>query len=349
VDTGTCDGTAGRVGTEVTAAPNAPVPVSQAASTVLSPAATITSAGRYCWRAFFDSNTAGVSDQTHFEAGECFNVNPVTPEITTTVPVAVVSPGASITDRAHLTGTANQPGSPVINPTTAGAAAGGTITFRLYGPTATSTAVCVDSGTGMNLVFTSTPVTVSGDKASPLFYESPAFTVNAPGFYHWVATYSGNLPNTNGDAGQCGDANETVQVLQIPTNIKTKQSWFPNDTATISAQSGNLGANGSVVFTLYSTDDCTGAVLYTETKSITGGSPSEEVSTNNTSVSSAVVTDYADAANSVKPGGTEVYSWKVVYTPNVADTSHTGKQSACSAEHFTITYTNDNGPGTNLP
>ena len=214
-----------------------------------------------------------MSDQTHFAAGECFNVNPVTPEITTSVPVATVSPGASITDRAHLTGTANQPGTPIINPTTAGGPAGGTITFKLYGPTATSTAVCVDSGTGMNLVFTSTPVTVLGNKASPLFYESPAFTVNAPGFYHWVATYSGNLPNTIGDAGQCGDANETVQVLQIPTAIKTKQSWFPNDTATISATSGNLGAGGSVVFTLYSTDDCTGAVLYTETETITGGGP----------------------------------------------------------------------------
>ena len=334
-------------GTEVTAAPNSPVPVSNANPTVLSPAATVTSAGRYCWRGFFDSNTAGVDDRTDSTAGECFTVNPVTPNITTEVPAATVSPGAMITDKAFLTGTANQPGTPVINPTTAGAAAGGTITFRLYGPTATATppdGFCVAA----NLVFTSNPVTVSGDRASPLFYESsPAFTVTIPGYYHWIATYSGNLPNTNGDAGLCGDANETVQVLQIPTNIKTKQSWFPNDTATVSATTGNLGAGGSVVFTLYSTDDCTGAVLYTETESITGGTPSQEVGTSNTTV--AISTDYADVANSVKPGGGEVYSWKVVYTPAAADTGHTGKQSACSAEHFTITYTNDNGPGTNLP
>ena len=47
-------------GTEVTAAPNAPVPVSNLTPTVLSPAATVTSAGRYCWRGFFDSGTAGV-------------------------------------------------------------------------------------------------------------------------------------------------------------------------------------------------------------------------------------------------------------------------------------------------
>jgi hypothetical protein len=38
-----------------------------------------------------------------------------------------------------------------------------------------------------------------------------------------------------------------------------------------------------------------------------------------------------------------------VYTPAVADTAHTGKQSSCDAEHFGITYTNDAGPGSNLP
>ena len=283
-----------------------------------------------------------MSDQTHFAAGECFTVNPVTPEITTTVPVAVVSPGASITDRAHLTGTANQPGSPVINPTTVGAAAGGTITFRLYGPTATSTASCTEA----NLVFTSAPVTVSGDRATPLFYESAAFTVNAPGFYHWVATYSGNLPNTNGDAGQCGDANETVQVLQIPTEIKTKQSWFPNDTATISPRQATSAPTVRRVQPLRNVGLFRRRAVHRDEvdhrwNAQPGGRHEQH--------DDRRFDRLRDAANSVKPGGTEVYSWKVVYTPNAADTSHTGKQSACSAEHFTITYTNDNGPGTNLP
>jgi hypothetical protein len=42
------------------------------------------------------------------------------------------------------------------------------------------------------------------------------------------------------------------------------------------------------------------------------------------------------------------FSWLVVYTPAVGDDSHTGIQSACDAEHFDITYTNDPGPGTDL-
>jgi hypothetical protein len=39
----------------------------------------------------------------------------------------------------------------------------------------------------------------------------------------------------------------------------------------------------------------------------------------------------------------------VTYTPEAGDTAHTGSRSSCDAEHFAITYTNDNGPGTDLP
>jgi hypothetical protein len=273
-------------------------------------------------------------------------VAPVTPPLDTAAVASPVPFGSAVQDNATLSGTATQPGTnggtpwPTINATN-GALAGGTIQFTLL------KANCTDNATGTGTNPQSLPVSGNGT------YGPVSFTPDAPGTYHWKAQYTpaAGDPNNLGSThnGSCNDSDETVVVQQIPTNIKTKQSWFPNDTATVSAQSGNLGAGGSVVFTLYSTDDCTGSVLYTETKTITGGTPSQEVSTNNTSVSTAVVTDYADAANSVKPGGTEVYSWKVVYTPAANDPSHTGKQSACSAEHFTITYTNDNGPGTNLP
>ena len=136
---------------------------------------------------------------------------------------------------------------------------------------------------------------------------------------------------------------EKVTVRQIPTEIKTRQSWFPNDTATISATTGNLGAGGTVVFSLYDNATCSGAAKYTETKSIAGGSPTEEVGTNNTSY--RIATGYTDAADSLVGR----HSWKVVYTPAAADTAHTGKQSACDAEHFNISYTNDAGPGSALP
>jgi hypothetical protein len=83
-----------------------------------------------------------------------------------------------------------------------------------------------------------------------------------------------------------------------------------------------------VAFSLYDNATCSGTALYTETKSITGGSPSETVSTNNTTFQ--ITTGYDDAAGSTAGP----YSWKVVYTPAAGDTAHTGKQSACDAEQL---------------
>jgi hypothetical protein len=258
--------------------------------------------------------------------------------------------GQPLFDVATLTGTANQPGTnggfmgtyTSINATN-GAPANGSITFRLVGP---DPADCntLAGGTGSNPEVVG-PVSGDGD------YHTSGFTPNAPGDYHWKASYDGDDPNTletsHNDA--CDEEGEDVTVRQIPTEIKTKQSWIPNDTATItSSVAGDLlEAGGTVVFSLYDTSDCTGDVLYTETETLTGGAHSEEVGTSNTGVgpgSFAVTTLYDDAADS-EAGP---YSWKVVYTPAAGDTAHTGIQSACDAEHFSITYTNDPGPGTDL-
>jgi hypothetical protein len=61
---------------------------------------------------------------------ECFAVTPVTPARPTTAGPAVVL-GNPVTYTAALSSTSNQPGAPAINPTTAGAKAGGTISFTL--------------------------------------------------------------------------------------------------------------------------------------------------------------------------------------------------------------------------
>ena len=82
--------------------------------------------------------------------------------------------------------------------------------------------------------------------------------------------------------------------------------------------------------------------MFAQTVPVPGGAPSAEVSTTNTTFH--IDTGYVDPPNSVK-----TYSWKIVYTPSPADTGHRGKQSACDAERFSVTYTNDPGPGTDLP
>lgn len=359
---------------------------------IVSAAATVTAAGRYCWRAFFDSSTSGVPDKSDSSANECFTVNPVAPTLTTTASNGTAetgaSPGTALNDTANLSGTANKPGSagpnatyPTINPTVAGGAATGTITFKLYGPSATP--VCTDPATGVtgNLVGTSV-VNVSGDSSATKIYRAGDGTITGslspttPGTYYWRASYSGDSPNTlpgPKDASNgaiftpCGEENESSFVRQIPTEIKTKQSWYPNDTASIKSTiaSDNLAAGGTVDFFLYNNATCTAGsgnvnVKYTERRTLAGGTNSEEVSTRNYPGSgAAAVPNFTWSAFPISTGyddlpgsSTNGYSWKVVYTPASADTAHTGKQSACTAastETFSVTYTNDKGPGSDLP
>jgi hypothetical protein len=108
--------------------------------TVVSPLATVSSAGRYCWRAVYSGDAAkGIPSSSDSSATECFVVNPVTPTLTTDAGTTPVTLGSAVTDTAQLSGAAPQPGTPVITTaaipeTAAGAPADGTITFYLYGP-----------------------------------------------------------------------------------------------------------------------------------------------------------------------------------------------------------------------
>lgn len=255
--------------------------------TVVSPTAYVTSAGRYCWRAVFTGDSANsIPGSSDSRANECFTVNPVTPTLSTSAG-ADVNLGQAVTDSATLAGTATQPANPVINLTgTGGAAAGGTITFKLYGPSST--------GCG-TLVYTSPTVAVSGNNT----YNSPApqFVPTAAGNYHWVAVYSGNAPNTNTVThnADCTDTDEDVTVTSVPSSMSTAQQWVPNDSATVSATAGG-NMTGTVSFTLYPSSDCTGTAVFTESKSVSGASP-QTVNTSNTTAVTA----------------SGPFSWKVSY------------------------------------
>ena len=366
--------------------------VTSSPSTVLSDAVTLTSAGRYCWRAVFAADdTAGVPGSSDPKptgdntTTECFKVNPVTPTLSTT---AVDSTGAALTgpvdfgqaiyDKSALSGTASQPATPPFflsstNPPPTQAKAGGTIVFKLYGPSATQTPTTADctklakDANGVDFPSAGISVTVDGDStAYPAANPSTVtFTPGAPGYYFWKAAYGGNSPNTtaapldnSGNPTQhnadCSVASERVQVRQIPTTISTAQSAIPNDSATItsSVTGNNLGAGGTVLFRLYgptggatpktAAENCaagsttlgTGGLLYKQAPiTLVGGAHSETVNTTNTTVSVNV---------------SETYVWNVTYAPAAADTAHTGRQSACQ-ENTVLTFNNDAGPGTLFP
>ena len=311
-------------------------------SSVFSDIVTITSAGRYCFRAEYsgDSLYPASSDptsDTDTSTTECFTVNPVTPTLTTQAS-ADVPLGQPISDTASLTGTASQPASPVFNTTGAtGAPANGTISFTAYGPDS-----CLTVAFGPVLV------TVSGDNTAyggPSSTPAVSFTPTLAGEYIWVASYSGDSPNTNPVAATpCASQPAAEKVTVTQTQISTSPSVYPNDSATITVANG-AAPTGSVVFGLYDTfENCSAGTstgrLFVETVSLPAGAAlSKSVSTSNGDPSDAV-TDYAHT----DLAATTLY-WRVTYG---GDSNHQGRNSICT-ESTAIDHTADASGGTAPP
>ena len=278
--------------------------------TVQSATAYVTSAGRYCWRAAYSGDSdSGIGGSSDSSATECFTVNPVTPQLATTAGVDVFL-GNAVTDTAAISGLATQPATPVINLTgTGGPAAGGTITFKLYGPNDCTT-----------LAFTSSTFAVSGNGT----YGPASFTPTAPGTYHWVAEYSGNLPNNNATSHNtaCDDTNEDVVVNTVPSSLTSAQTWVPSDSVTVSATAGGNLA-GTVSFEFFTNGTCDGTAAFSTTKPVSGASPVTVLSGN------------APAQTS-----TGSFSWRVSY-----DSTNPAQDDIAASCHEVSSLTvNNNAP-----
>ena len=228
---------------------------------MVSPNAQLTSAGRYCWRAVYSGDEeVGVPGSSDSTVGECFRVTPVTPALPT-VAGDDVTLGNPVTDTGNLSGTASQPGSPIINGPL-GAAAGGTITFTLVKKSDCSTLATSNNPAELN----PQTVNVSGDAAYPV-----SFTPNAGGDYSWKATYSGNLPNTLGitSNANCTDTAEDVTVISLQPSMTTAQRFRPNDSATVTVASGGGNLAGTVRFELFvGSATCANTAVYDATFNI---------------------------------------------------------------------------------
>jgi hypothetical protein len=201
----------------------------------------------------------------------------------------------------------------VINPTTPGSPAKGTITFTAFGPDNCTT-----------VALPATTVNVSGDGTYGGAAGGISFKPTAVGTYTFVASYSGDAPNTNGvPASACPDTTgtETVLVSDTATEI-TDQTWLPNDSAKVTTTGGSP-IGGTVKFTLYDNGTCNGNVLYTETAPISGNSPAS-VSTHNSTVSVSA---------------SETVSWQAAYTPSAQHIS--ASPSSCESTQLNI---NNNHP-----
>ncbi|MEI3845143.1 MULTISPECIES: hemagglutinin [unclassified Microbacterium] len=261
--------------------------------TVVSPTAYVTSAGRYCWRAVYSGDLAnGIGGDEDSSMSECFNVAPVTPTLATTAGDDVLL-GNAVTDTANLTGLATQPADPVINLTGAsGPAAGGTVTFKLYKAPAITGSPC---GT---LVHTSSATAIVTGQQAGTASATASFPPTSAGSYHWVAEYSGNLPNTNATTHNtgCTDTNEDVNVTSVPSSLTSAQRWVPNDSVTITVPANTGALAGNVDFELYTNGTCSGTPVYT---------------LSNVAVTAAQPT--ATTANTTAYLATGNFSWRVNY------------------------------------
>ena len=111
------------------------------------------------------------------DTNETSDITKASPAITTTAGSGGTLPGAvTVSDVAHLTGLTET--------------AGGSVTFKVYGPFSSQPGA--DSCTEGKLV-AGGPYTVSVN--GPGQYTSPSVTVKKAGFYVWVASYSGDANN----------------------------------------------------------------------------------------------------------------------------------------------------------
>ena len=201
-------------------------------------------AGDYYWVASFsgDSNnlpaTSGCND-------EKVVVRANQPTITTTQDPASGAIGQTYNDKADLEGGASLDGT-------------GTITWTLY-PEQDCKGTSVDSETSSGISSNGVVETPTGVKLQ-----------NA-GDYYWVASFSGDSNNAPATSG-CNDEKVVVSPNQ-PTIVTTQDPASGsagdtfNDHATLSG-TVNQDGSGSITWTLYPHDDCSGTPLDSETLSV---------------------------------------------------------------------------------
>jgi hypothetical protein len=203
----------------------------------------------------------------------------------------------------------------------AAAGAGGTVTFKVFGPQASAPTTCTTGGTAIG-----SAVTVSGNGT---YHPTAGFTPATSGTYWWYASYTGDA-NNQAATSACGSGmtQTTVAGVTTTTSAAAPATGSTNAAIATSAVSGTLsgalsGAGGTMTFKVF------GPQATAPSTCSSGG----------TTVGTAVTvtgngTYHPNATFTPTTGGN--YWWYASYS---GDASNQGSSSACgSAMQETIVY-----------
>lgn len=199
--------------------------------------------------------------------------------------------GESVTDFATVTVSGANPPAPT-----------GDVTFYVCGPSDGLSSCDPADGTQVGAA-----VNLSGATQSGFDYtvESDPFTPTEPGDYCFAASWPGDGVYTDGPYVD-GSAVECFTVVALQPSMTTAQSFYPNDSATVTVAAGAGDLAGDVTFELYDNSDCTGTALYSE-------GPIDIATGSGTGLSRTVATDNTTVAVSAS---TTLY-WKVSFDSDI--------------------------------
>jgi hypothetical protein len=130
-----------------------------------------------------------------------------------------------------------------------GTNAGGTITFKVFGPQSTAPSTCTSGGTTVG-----STTAVSGNGS---YHPSAGFTPTATGTYWWYSTYSGDT-NNNSDTSACGSSMPSTTVSLPPTTLTLSapgsamvNAYIANTSVDATLSGATSTAGGTVTFTVF--------------------------------------------------------------------------------------------------
>jgi hypothetical protein len=218
--------------------------------------------------------------------------------------------GGSLTDTATVTVSGANPPAPT-----------GNVTFYVCGPSAGLSSCVPANGTQVGAAKNLAGATQSGNAYS---VTSDQFTPTTAGDYCFAASWPGDSTYNDGPYVD-GSSVECFTVVALQPTISTAQSFYPNDSATVTVASGAGELTGSVRFRLYQDAACAGTAILDQSVALPAGAGlSKTVSTSNTTVAVSTST---------------TLSWLVQFTST--NNGILNVTSACNVESTTLSIDND--------